>query len=377
MSADWELNLDRESFLARHWQARPLLIAGAVRHFKPPFSRHQLAGLALEEEVESRIIEYSDDQWQLHHGPFATSDFDRELPWTLLVQAVDHYIPAVAELRKLIDFIPQWRVDDVMVSYAVDGASVGPHFDNYDVFLLQGEGERLWKLGQFCDESTPLLPHDDLRILRDFECTAEYLLGPGDMLYVPPGIAHWGIAQGDCTTFSIGFRAPRINDMVSRWADQLLEQMEAPDFYRDARQEPATRPGEIRPRDLERAMAQLQAALDQASGNHWFGELVTEPRYDLAELDCELDEALAALADGAEFVALSAAAKLAWQQEAEGITVFANGESQTFDESVLPSLVILCESWRLASADLEGALADTNTYTLLEYLLRSGCLYVQ
>jgi 50S ribosomal protein L16 3-hydroxylase len=377
MRAGWELNLDREAFLARHWQARPLLIAGAVRHFKPPFSRHQLAGLALEEEVESRIIEYNDDQWQLHHGPFVNSDFDRELPWTLLVQAVDHYIPAVAELRKLIDFIPQWRVDDVMVSYAVDGASVGPHFDNYDVFLLQGEGERLWKLGQFCDESTPLLPHDDLRILRDFECTAEYLLGPGDMLYVPPGIAHWGIAQGDCTTFSIGFRAPRINDMVSRWADQLLEQMEPPDFYRDARQEPATRPGEIRPRDLERAMAQLQAALDQASGNHWFGELVTEPRYDLAELDCELDEALAALADGPEFVALSAAAKLAWQQEAEGITVFANGESQTFDESVLPSLVILCESWRLASTDLEDALADSNTYTLLEYLLRSGCLYVQ
>jgi 50S ribosomal protein L16 3-hydroxylase len=377
MNAGWELNLDREAFLARHWQTRPLLIAGAVRHFKPPFSRHQLAGLALEDEVESRIIECKEDQWQLHHGPFTTSDFDRELPWTLLVQAVDHYIPAVAELRKLIDFIPQWRVDDVMVSYAVDGGSVGPHFDNYDVFLLQGEGERLWKLGQFCDESTPLLPHDDLRILRDFECTAEYLLGPGDMLYVPPGIAHWGIAQGDCTTFSIGFRAPRINDMVSRWADQLLEQMQAPDFYRDARQEPVTRAGEIRPRDLERAMAQLQAALDQATGNHWFGELVTEPRYDLAELDCELNEALAALADSPEFVALSASAKLAWQHEAEGITVFANGESQTFDESVLPSLVILCESWRLAASDLEDARDDTNTYTLLEYLLQSGCLYVQ
>lgn len=377
MGAGMELNLDRESFLARHWQTRPLLIAGAVRHFKPPFSRHQLAGLALEEHVESRIIEYSGDQWLLHQGPFTNSDFDRELPWTLLVQAVDHYIPAVAELRKLIDFIPHWRVDDVMVSYAVDGGSVGPHFDNYDVFLLQGEGERLWKLGQFCDASTPLLPHEDLRILRDFECTEEYLLRPGDMLYVPPGVAHWGIAQGDCTTFSIGFRAPRINDMISRWADQLLEQVEPDDFYRDARQEPATRPGEIRPRDLERAMAQLQAALDQASGNHWFGELVTEPRYELAEVDCELDEAMAALADGPEFVALSAAAKLAWQQEAEGITVFANGESQTFDESVLPALLILCDSWCLASTDLADAIADASTYTLLEYLLQSGCLYVQ
>lgn len=377
MTAGSELNLDRETFLARHWQTKPLLIANAVSHFKPPFTRHQLAGLALEDDVESRIIECRDGQWLQHHGPFASSDFNRELPWTLLVQAVDHYIPAVAELRKLIDFIPQWRVDDVMVSYAVDGGSVGPHFDNYDVFLLQGEGHRLWRLGQFCDESSPLLPHDDLRILRDFECTDEYLLGPGDMLYVPPGIAHWGIAQGDCTTFSIGFRAPRINDMVSRWADQLLEQMHTQEFYRDARQEPVTRPGEMRPRDLERAMAQLQAALDQASGNHWFGELVTEPRYDLAEVDCELDEAIAALADGPQFVELSAAAKLAWQQEAEGITVFANGESATFDESVLPSLMILCEHWRLDSTHLEDALADDNTYTLLEYLLQSGCLYVE
>ena len=124
-------------------------------------------------------------------------------------------------------------------------------------------------------------------------------------------------------------------------------------------------------------MAQLQAALDQASGNHWFGELVTEPRYDLTEIDCELHEAMAALADAPQFVALSTAAKLAWQHEAEGITVFANGESETFDESVLPSLMILCDSWRLAARDLDSALADPNTYTLLEYLLQSGCLYVE
>ena len=377
MSGNWELNLDRETFLARYWQSKPVLIRNAISGFSPPLSSHELAGLALEEQVESRIIECRDNAWQIHHGPFRTTDFHRGQPWTLLVQAVDHYIPEVAALRRLVDFIPQWRVDDVMVSYAVEGGSVGPHFDNYDVFLLQGAGERLWKLGQFCDHASPLLPHDELRILDSFDTTEEYLLRSGDMLYVPPGIAHWGVAQSECLTFSIGFRAPRITDMVSRWVDQLLEKLEPDQYYRDGRRAPMTRPGEIHPRDLERAMAQLQGALDQSDGNHWFGELITEPRYTPLQDDDDLAEARALLAAGPQFVELSPAAKLAWQQEAEGILVFANGESHKFDESVLPSLLILCESWCLAATNLENSLADPGTASLLDYLLESGVIYVQ
>ena len=377
MTEGWELNLDRETFLARYWQSKPLLIRNAIANFRPPLSSHQLAGLALEREVESRIIEWRDNNWSLQHGPFSNSDYQRDTPWTLLVQAVDHFIPEIAELRKLVDFIPQWRIDDVMVSYAVDGGSVGPHFDNYDVFLLQGEGERLWKLGQFCDESTALLPHEDLRILSLFECAEEHLLQTGDMLYVPPGVAHWGIAQGECTTFSIGFRAPRVNDMVSRWADQLLEQLETDQFFRDARRSSVTRAGEICPRDLERAMAQLQGALDQGAGDHWFGELVTEPRYEPLADDDDLAEARAQLRCGAAFVEVAASAKLAWQQEGAGITVFANGQSLTCPDSVLPSLLTLCENWRLAGTELDLAMADQNTADLLDYLLESGCIYVE
>jgi 50S ribosomal protein L16 3-hydroxylase len=377
MRGNCELNLDRETFLAQYWQSKPLLIRNAISGFSPPLSSHKLAGLALEEHVESRLIECRDNAWQLHHGPFKTADFHRDQPWTLLVQAVDHYIPEVAALRRLVDFIPQWRVDDVMVSYAVEGGSVGPHFDNYDVFLLQGAGERLWKLGQFCNDASPLLPHDELRILDSFEATEEYSLRSGDMLYVPPGTAHWGIAQSECMTFSIGFRAPRITDMVSRWVDQLLEQLEPDQYYRDGRRAPMTRPGEVHPRDLERAIAQLQGALDQASGNHWFGELITEPRYTPLQDDDDLAEARALLENCPQFVELSPTAKLAWQQEAEGIMVFANGECRKFDESVLPSLLILCDSWRLAAADMEKALADPGTANLLDYLLESGVIYVQ
>jgi 50S ribosomal protein L16 3-hydroxylase len=331
----------------------------------------------MEDGIEARIVEDLDGQWLVHHGPFERQDYERENPWTLLVQAVDHFIPEVAELRKLVDFLPQWRVDDVMVSYAPDGGSVGPHFDNYDVFLLQGAGRRRWKIGQFCDSDTPLLPHDELRLLREFELQQEVVLGTGDMLYLPPGVAHWGVAEGECTTFSIGFRAPRITDMVSRFVDQLLEQLEPDEFYHDAMQVPVTRAGELRPRDLERAAAQLQGALDQASGNQWFGELVTEPRYEAYPDDDDLAEARLLLRDGPEFVSLSPASKLAWQQEADGIRVFANGESRWFPDTVLSCLVDLCEHWRLVGDGLAATLESADGAALLDYLLETGCLYVE
>jgi 50S ribosomal protein L16 3-hydroxylase len=216
-----------------------------------------------------------------------------------------------------------------------------------------------------------------LRILSLFESREEYLLEPGDMLYVPPGFAHWGIAQGECTTFSIGFRAPRVNDLVSRWVDRLLETLDPDLFYRDANVESVTRPGEIRPRDLERVMAQLQGALDQEADNHWFGELVTEPRYEPATDEDDLAEARALLEDGTAWVALSPAARVAWQQEQSGVVVFANGESREFPQSVLPLVSALCGEWRVEGKALADALADDASDALLNYLLESGCIYVE
>lgn len=376
MKNGWELNLDKEQFLARYWQQKPLLIRQAISNFSPPIDSNELAGLALEDDVEARIIDTIDDNWLLTHGPFSESDYQREHPWTLLVQAVDHYIPEVAALRKLIDFVPQWRVDDIMVSYASDGGSVGPHFDHYDVFLLQGEGQRLWKTGQFCNADSPLLEHDSLRILADFEADAEYLLEPGDILYVPPGIAHWGVAQGECSTFSLGFRAPRVNEMVSRFTDALLERQEPDDFYHDARLEPASRPGEIRPRDLERVSAQIQAALDQSENNRWFGELVTEPRYDNFPDEDELALAREKLIRGVDKIELNNSAKLAWQHEADSLVVFANGDSRSFSDSILPLQITLCETWQLSAADIASVQADSEFRLWIDFLIESGCVLV-
>jgi 50S ribosomal protein L16 3-hydroxylase len=377
MSGNWQLNLDRAAFLNEYWQRKPFLIRNTIEGFTPPLGSDHLAGLALEEDVESRLVEQHSNGWQLQHGPFCEADFTRDHPWTLLVQAVDHYIPEVADLQRLFDFIPRWRMDDVMVSYAVDGGSAGPHYDNYDVFLLQGEGQRLWRLGQRCDSTSPLLAHEEMRILNTFETSEEHLLGPGDILYVPPGIAHWGIAQGECTTFSIGFRAPGISDMLTRWTDQLLLQMDSEQFYSDAGRAAATRPGEIHINDVQHALTQLHRALEQTVGQQWFGELITEPRYDVEPDEDELAEAHALLHDGAQKVSLSPSAKLAWHQDGEGLSVFANGESLNCEQSVLPSLLTLCDRRDLAGTILDKALADTDTTKLLESLLQSGCVYVE
>jgi 50S ribosomal protein L16 3-hydroxylase len=377
MSGDLRLNLNVDSFLAQHWQQKPLLIPCGVPDFTPPCSADELAGLALELEVESRIIAGTDSDWSLQHGPFTDQDFQRDVPWTLLVQAVDHLLPEVAELRKLFDFIPQWRMDDVMVSYASTGGSVGPHFDYYDVFLLQGEGERLWRLGQHCDGSSPLLDNDELRILKDFEIKEEHLLRSGDILYVPPGVAHWGIAQGDCTTFSIGFRAPRLNGMVSRWVDNIIGRVDPDRFYQDAGQTSSKLAGEIRSSDIERAKQQLQRALQEHEGDQWFGELVTEPRYETAQDDVHLAETSALLSLSVKRIELSPAAKVAWQKSEAGITVFANGDSMKTIAAALQPLTALCGGMALQSSTLSRALDDASINALLQWLLHCDCLDIE
>lgn len=368
-----ELNLDREQFLARHWQRKPLLIRNAVPGFTPPVSADQLAGLAMEAEIESRIIERRGDNWTLTHGPFSESDFRRQHPWTLLVQAVDQALPEVAALRELVDFLPTWRIDDIMVSYAVDGGSVGPHYDNYDVFLLQGEGRRRWRLGPWCDSDAPLGDHDELRILRDFRAEQDYLLECGDILYVPPRFAHWGVAEGECTTFSIGFRAPRINDMVSHWIDGVLQDMDPEEFYADASREAASRAGEIRPHDIERARMQIDAALDQYEQTSWFGELVTQSQSAHNLEQGEYTALRRRLHSGqAVKVEVIPGTRLAWQQEPDSIRVFANGDHACFEPGVLPLVIRLCQQDCLSLAG-----PDAGELSVLEFLLANGALDVE
>jgi 50S ribosomal protein L16 3-hydroxylase len=369
------LALDRELFLRQYWQRQPLLLRGAVADFQPPVSADELAGLALEPEIESRIAQCRGDpglaaSWQLSHGPFTPRAFKRRHPWTLLVQSVDQLLDEVAALRALVDFIPRWRLDDIMVSYASDGGGVGPHYDLYDVFLLQGEGERSWRLGQRCDASTPLLPHPDLKLLAEFHCEAEYTLQCGDVLYIPPGVAHWGISRGESTCFSLGFRAPRLTDLLSRCVDARLESLPASLLLRDGGRDPAGAPGEITGADIDNALQQLRELLTTRANDSWFGELVTDAGTE-PPADTELRQMQAALHTAGGHARLAPGARVAWQALDGGIRVFANGNSQWFEAHVREPLVALCADKPLPLP------ADTRCAELLTFLLQEGALEVE
>ncbi|WP_111643037.1 cupin domain-containing protein [Marinimicrobium alkaliphilum] len=272
-----------EDFLAHYWQKQPLLIRQAYPDFQSPIDGNDLAGLSLEEDAEARLIlEHGTTPWELRHGPFDENTY-QQLPkshWTLLVQAVDQWVPDVRDLLDDFRFIPNWRLDDIMVSYAADQGSVGPHFDYYDVFLLQGQGKRRWQVGQSCDSQSPRIEGAALRILKDFEPEHDWILEPGDMLYLPPGIAHWGTAQGDdCLTYSIGFRAPSHADILCELAQDIASHLTEDQRYGDPGLTLGRHPGEIPASAIDTIRAQLLDYLSHDRIGDWLGRYMTERKY--------------------------------------------------------------------------------------------------
>ncbi len=286
--------LTADEFLTDYWQKKPLLIRDAIPDFVSPIDGDDLAAMSLEPEIESRLI--IGDDYQLEHGPFDETRF-QELPednWTLLVQAVDLWVPEVAKLRDYFNFLPSWRIDDIMISYAEDGGNVGPHKDNYDVFLLQGQGSRRW---QICEsdigEATSKIG-TSLKILDNFFATDDWVLNTGDMLYLPPKTAHHGVALGECTTFSVGFRAPTSIEMLDDLATELLSRDLLPEHLIDP---PLTARGSAQPISKE-YIHQVKVMLlnllndDQMLGE-WFAQFMTQPKYPtLVEVTEEKREAV-------------------------------------------------------------------------------------
>jgi 50S ribosomal protein L16 3-hydroxylase len=273
-------DLTADQFLAEYWQKKPLLIRNAIPNFEPPIDGDDLAGLSLEAEVESRLV--IGDDWALEHGPFEESRFASlpEQNWSLLVQGVDLWVPEVAGLLSSFDFLPSWRVDDIMVSYAEDGGNVGPHFDYYDVFLIQGEGQRHWQIGQLCSEADLHTDSTALKILKNLEVSDEWTLNPGDMLYLPPKIAHHGVAIGQCTTFSVGFRAPAATEMLDDLATELLSRDITPNHLQDPPLNAAMANEPISGAYIQQVKELLQQTLDDEQMlGEWFAQFMTEPKY--------------------------------------------------------------------------------------------------
>ena len=283
-----------EQFLAEYWQQKPLLIRQAFPSFTSPVTPEELAGFALEEGIESRLVLEQPtanpllSHWQVEQGPLPETRFAQlpESHWTLLVQAVDQLVPDVGNLLDRFRFISNWRLDDVMVSYAADQGGVGPHFDYYDVFLLQAQGKRRWRLGQRCDSHSTLRNDTAMKILTQFDQQEDYLLEPGDMLYIPPNLAHWGTAEGACMTYSMGFRAPSHSELLLDLSEEVASHLTSDQRYSDSGLTQAAHPGAISPDAVERVrkiVSELMA--DPTHIAQWLASYGTRARRSVPELD--------------------------------------------------------------------------------------------
>jgi 50S ribosomal protein L16 3-hydroxylase len=288
--------LSPEQFMKRHWQKKPLLIRQALPNMSPLIERAKLLDMVESEEVESRLIVRQGAHWTLKKGPMGRKSLPsfKTPDWTVLIQGVDLHNDAVHALLQQFRFVPDARLDDLMISFATDGGGVGPHFDSYDVFLLQAHGQRKWRIGR--QKKFELQEGVPLKILKEFKPEAEFVLNPGDMLYLPPGYAHDGVAVGECMTYSVGFRAPRSAELASGLLMGLSEEMAedcgaaADALYQDPHQVAAIQDASV-PKALQEFAAQAvaKALKDPQILNCLLGESLTEPKpnvwFDTPDLD--------------------------------------------------------------------------------------------
>jgi 50S ribosomal protein L16 3-hydroxylase len=383
-------DLTAAEFLRDYWQKKPLLLRQAFPDFQPELDADDIAGLASDEMAESRLItgRYRNRDWELRYGPFNEEDFAALPPrnWTLLVQDVEKHYPPLQTLLAVFGFLPRWRIDDLMVSVAAPGGSVGPHVDQYDVFLLQAAGRRRWELSTTFDAT--LLPDCELKVLRAFDSEQTWELDPGDMLYLPPGVAHHGTAvEPDdgppeagsaaplCMTWSIGMRAPSTADLLQALGEWLAAAPDEGGRYRDPDIAPSSRPGEIDGAALTRLRDLLRPAIE---GSELFPAFVGTflSRYRLAHEPAppprptSQAELLQELERGAR-LHHNPWTRLAWLQTAKGALLFASGSAHPCSIEVA---VTICDPERLQAATAGQLNVDSN---LLCELINEGHLLIE
>ncbi|PWG65509.1 cupin domain-containing protein [Sediminicurvatus halobius] len=374
--------LSPEAFLERHWQKRPLLVRNAWPEFPWALGADELAGLALEPDVESRVVmgETAQEDWILLQGPFEP-EFFHDTPardWTLLVQDVEKHLPALGAVLEPFRFLPDWRIDDLMVSYAAPGGTVGPHRDRYDVFLLQVSGQREWAIQYPAPASERLREHPDLRLLTDFTATERWTVGPGDLLYLPPGVPHYGIAVDDCITYSIGFRAPSVAELLRGWADECLRSASAELGYDDPDLRRQANPAEIPPAALARLRDQVRRhlAADDLAMDRWLGRFLTEPKPAFARLERASPLApaeLAAAVQAGRRLRRNPAARVSLvRYDSERIFLYAQGEEYRLGPALHGLAETLGRQGWLAAADLAQPAALEQT---AEWLNRGILLF--
>lgn len=380
-------------FLEQHWQKRPLFMAGALPRMTPVIGADELAWLATQPDVESRLVltekSAQRDRYRVEHGPFSERRLER-LPgenWTLLVHDVDKHLPAFRAYYGAVSFLPDWRIDDLMISVAAPGGSVGPHRDHYDVFLCQASGTREWRVAETKD-AVPARRRSALALLEPFECPAPLVARPSDVLYLPQAVPHWGIAADHCITYSLGMRAATRNELVAAMrrsskggAGRRPSGRGGKDrFYADPDLRPdEARPGRIGPQAIARAARMLAPeAVDGILLACAFGTAVTTPKAWLApEMPDELEiEGLVAQLAGPRSVRLHGMARLAWYDPIEGgeatPLAFVNGRTRAVSASMLAEFRRLCACRRIQGARWARLSASVAGRDFLRWLVGSG-----
>ncbi|GAB02313.1 MULTISPECIES: cupin domain-containing protein [Acinetobacter] len=344
-----------EQFLNEYWQKKPLLVRNAMPEIIGLLEPEDVQELALEEDVTARLIRQKNknpNEWHVKSSPLTKGDFQK-LPnlWTLLVQAVDHYSFDISELWKKFPFIPQWRRDDIMVSYAPKGGSVGKHFDFYDVFLVQGHGHRRWQLGQMCDESTQFIPDQPLKLLPEMDIQFDEVLAPGDLLYVPPGLSHYGVAEDDCLTFSFGFRMPNLSEMIDQVSDKFAENTLLKNPLADIARQQTAHLGEINEVEFSYLKTQLldyltkapefDAAIMAYMSESSYPNNIPEPE------EVEASDLSEIIGTGYELI-LEPASRLLYRMQNGSLDFWANGENVCISETFAAQLKRIADGENIA-----------------------------
>jgi 50S ribosomal protein L16 3-hydroxylase len=357
-------------------------VRGAVTRLRDPLTPARLLALAARDDVESRLVieRGGDHPWQVLPGPLSPATVGRlgRSHWTVLVQNVDERVPRVADLLDLFDFLPRWRVDDVMVSLAAQQGSVGPHVDTYDVFLLQGRGRRRWRIARrFVEAYRPGL---DLRILRGFRAEREWVLEPGDMLYLPPGVAHHGVALDESLTYSIGLRAPAEVDLVAGFLQRAVTAVDRSRLYADPDLEPARETGEIAAGALDRMRGMVTAAATVRRPDfvRFAGEHLTAPRMEAARKARAVDvRALGQVLRGRASLVRRAGARVAFARDGESAWLFADGRHWALSRATAPAAPALTRRRRVAAEWIKPYLRRRGFLDLLASLIRAGVFRVE
>ena len=274
--------LSEQAFLNQYWQKKPLLIKRGFSDFKDPLDANELAGLAMEDSIESRIITNHNQQWQSHQGPFEDFEILTDEHATLLVQAVDHWHPEAAQLLEPFRFIPNWRIDDLMISYSTPGGGVGPHLDQYDVFIIQGEGKRHWRVGLPDASLKQFAQNKSLLQVEAFTAVNDCVLDPGDILYIPPGCPHEGYAIENALNYSVGFRAPNQQDLLSSFADHIIDTESGQKRYTDHTLALRDSKGELTQSEVDKVKTLMQALIENDNlFKNWLGNTLSQPKHDM------------------------------------------------------------------------------------------------